>query len=73
MTVAVTVVDVPDLRATRCAFVLAEDRVGHYPEFRAFFDRTFDLTRVGLSRQCSSAPSRSSNSFGVEKTVRPTG
>jgi hypothetical protein len=50
MTDTVTVVDTPDLRASRRAFVLAEDRVGHYPEFRAFFDRTFDLARVGLSR-----------------------
>jgi hypothetical protein len=50
MTDTVTVVHAPDLRASRRAFVLAEDRVGHYPEFRAFFDRTFDLGRVGLSR-----------------------
>ena len=50
MTDTVTVVDTPDLRASRRAFVLAEDRVGHYPEFRAFFHRTFDLARVGLSR-----------------------
>jgi hypothetical protein len=34
---------------TRQALVLTEDRVGHYPEFRAFFVRTFDLDRVGLS------------------------
>ena len=32
----------------RLAFVLAEDRVGHYPEFRDFFVRTFELDRVGL-------------------------
>ena len=50
MTDTVTVVAAPDLRASRRAFVLAEDRVGHYPEFRTFFDRTFDLARVGLSR-----------------------
>ena len=50
MTDTVTVVDAPDLRASRRSFVLAEDRVGHYPEFRAFFDRTFHLARVGLSR-----------------------
>jgi hypothetical protein len=29
--------------------VLAEDRVGHYPEFRRFFSRVFDLDRVGLA------------------------
>jgi hypothetical protein len=34
----------------RHAFVLAEDRLGHYPEFRAFFVRTFDLDRTGLAR-----------------------
>ena len=30
--------------------VLAEDRLGHYPEFREFFVRTFDLDRIGLAR-----------------------
>jgi len=50
MTVIVEVTDAPDLRGSRRAFVMAEDRVGHYPEFGAFFDRTFDLARVGLSR-----------------------
>ena len=35
---------------TRLGLVLAEDRLGHYPEFRAFFARTFDLDRVGLAR-----------------------
>jgi hypothetical protein len=34
---------------TRQAQVLTKDRVGHYPEFHAFFVRTFDLNRVGLS------------------------
>jgi len=46
---AVTVVNAPDLAGKRLAFALAEDRVGHYPEFRAFFVRTFDLDRVGLA------------------------
>ena len=27
---------------------MAEDRIGHYAEFRAFFARTFDLPNVGL-------------------------
>jgi hypothetical protein len=47
---AVTVVAKPDLAGTRLEFALAEDRVGHYPEFRDFFVRTFDLDRVGLSQ-----------------------
>lgn len=38
------------LVGTRQALVLTEDRLGHYPEFRAFFVRTFDLERVGLSK-----------------------
>src|ERR1700735_3913386 len=45
----VTVIAKPDLPGKRLAFALAEDRIGHYPEFRAFFVRTFDLDRVGLS------------------------
>ena len=40
----------PDLTDTRRALVLAEDRVGHYPEFRAFFAQAFDLDRSGLTR-----------------------
>jgi hypothetical protein len=38
----------PSLEGKRRAFVLAEDRIGHYPEFRSFFVSTFDLDRVGL-------------------------
>jgi len=34
----------------RLARVLAEDWLGHYPEFRDFFVRSFDLDRVGLAR-----------------------
>ena len=37
----VTVVAIPDLSGKRFAFALAEDRVGHYPEFR-------DLLRAGV-------------------------
>ena len=44
----VDIVQKPDLTDTRLAFALAEDRVGHYPEFREFFIRTFDLDRIGL-------------------------
>lgn len=47
---AVNVVPEPSLEGKRLAFVLAEDRLGHYPEFREFFVRTFDLDRVGLAR-----------------------
>ena len=46
----ITVVPQPSLDGKRLAFVLTEDRLGHYPEFRAFFARIFDLDRVGLTR-----------------------
>ena len=46
----VSVIDPPNLAGKRMAPVLAEDRIGHYAEFRAFFERTFDLPRIGLSR-----------------------
>ena len=46
----VKVVPPPDLISKRRVPVLIEDRVGHYPEFRAFFDRAFDLSKIGLSR-----------------------
>lgn len=46
----VTVVDAPDLSNKRQAFVLREERVGHYPEFRTYFTRIFDLERIGLSQ-----------------------
>jgi len=39
----------PPLESTRHAFLLAEDRLGHYPEFRDFFRRAFELERVGLA------------------------
>jgi hypothetical protein len=45
---AVRVITTPSLDGKRRAFVLAEDRIGHYPEFRAFFDRIFDLGHIGL-------------------------
>lgn len=45
----VIVVNSPGLEGKRLAPVLAEDRIGHYPEFRAFFERTFHLDRVGLA------------------------
>ncbi len=46
----ITVVTEPSLNGMRLAFLLAEDRLGHYPEFRTFFVRTFDLDRVQLAR-----------------------
>ena len=45
----VTVIAPPRLDGTRRALVLAEDRIGHYPEFRRFFADTFALDRHGLS------------------------
>ena len=46
----VSIIAAPPLEGTRLAFVLAEDRLGHYAEFRDFFVRSFDLDRVGLAR-----------------------
>jgi hypothetical protein len=45
----VAIIAKPAAEGTRHALVLTEDRLGHYPEFRDFFARTFDLGRVGLS------------------------
>jgi len=45
----VTVIARPATEDIRAALVLTEDRLGHYPEFRAFFARAFDLARIGLS------------------------
>ena len=50
MTAEVTLVEPPDLTGKRRALVLTEDRVGHYPEFRDYFVRVFDLDRLGLAR-----------------------
>lgn len=47
---AVHIIASPMLNGMRLAFVLAEDRLGHYPEFRDFFVRSFDLNQVGLRR-----------------------
>lgn len=44
----VRVIATPSLESRRRAFILAEDRIGHYPEFRTFFAEIFDLDRVGL-------------------------
>jgi hypothetical protein len=45
---AVRVITAPSLEGKRRAFVFAEDRIGHYAEFRTFFAKIFDLGRVGL-------------------------
>lgn len=46
----VSVIREPPGDNTRLAFVLAEDRLGHYPEFRDFLVHSFELDRVGLAR-----------------------
>jgi hypothetical protein len=45
----VAVIEKPGLEGKRLSFALSEDRLAHYPEFRDFFVRTFDLDRKGLS------------------------
>jgi hypothetical protein len=45
---AVKVITTPSLDGKRRALVLAEDRIGHYPEFRTFFADVFDLDRIAL-------------------------
>ena len=47
--IEVTPIKMPSLEGKRLSFALAEDRLAHYPEFRDFFVRTFDLDRKGLS------------------------
>jgi hypothetical protein len=47
---ALEITEEPRLEGMRRAFVLAEDRIGHYPEFREFFVRIFDLDRLGLTK-----------------------
>jgi len=55
----VTVVSRPSTEGKRLTLVLTEDRVGHYPEFRDYFARVFDLDRVGLAQPgYVQAPSR---------------
>jgi hypothetical protein len=45
----VTVIAKPNLTGKRLAFALAEDRIGHYSEFRAYFVRISNLDRIGLA------------------------
>ena len=46
----IEVIEKPGHDGKRTALVLAEDRIGHYPEFREFFIRRFLLETNGLSR-----------------------
>lgn len=83
---AVAIIPAPDLAGLRPTPVLLEERVGHYPEFRDFLRRAFDLDRIGLSTPgCLRAPSgaayllvflgRSGEAFpsGVEIQALPAG
>ena len=45
----VTIVSKPNIAGKRLALALTEDRVGHYPEFRDYFTRIFELDRIGLA------------------------
>ena len=44
----VKVITTPSVVDKRRALVLVEDRIGHYPEFRTFFAKIFELDRAGL-------------------------
>ena len=46
---SVSVIEKQDLAGKRLEFGLAEDRLGHYREFREFFVDTFDLEHKGLA------------------------
>lgn len=46
----IRIIEYPAPADFRRAFVLAEHRIGHYPEFRDFFVRSFALDRIGLER-----------------------
>jgi hypothetical protein len=46
----ITLLNMPSLEGKRLSFALGEDRIAHYPEFRDFFVRTFDLNRKGLEQ-----------------------
>ncbi len=46
----VRIIAEPEGAEFRREFALAEHRIGHYPEFRDFFVRGFDLDRVALAR-----------------------
>ena len=46
----VKIVAAPAETDVRLSFLLAEDRLGHYPEFREFFVRKFGLDDAGRDR-----------------------
>lgn len=82
----VAIIAPPALEGLRPTVVLTEERIGHYPEFRDFFRRSFDLDRIGLAAPgCVRAPSgmayllvflgRSGEAFpsGVEIQALPPG
>ena len=46
----INIVETPELTGKRHAFVMREDRIGHYVEFQEFFSQTFDLDRIGLTK-----------------------
>ena len=57
-------INMPSLEGKRLSFALAEDRLAHYPEFRDFFVRMFDLDRKGLSEPgFARAPSGNAYAF----------
>ena len=45
----VSIIEKPNISGKRLEFGLAEDRLGHYPEFRKFFTDAFDLDHKGLT------------------------
>lgn len=57
-------IEKPILEGKRLSFALAEDRLAHYPEFRNFFVRTFDLDRKGLSEP-GFVRARSGNAYAL--------
>jgi hypothetical protein len=60
----VKVIASPPQAGLRRAFVLAENRIGHYLEFRRFFAETFDLDRGGL-KQPGYLTAPSGNSYAL--------
>ena len=64
MSQEVSIIKCPDLAGRRHEFVPLEERVVHYEEFRAFFERTFDLDRIGLSE-----PGHLRAPFGMELSL----
>jgi hypothetical protein len=72
----ITVIEKTDLDSKRLAFGLVEDRIGHYPEFRDFFARTFGLEHKGLAepgfvRAPLDLSTRSSSSAAAASHSRP--